>query len=364
MLPYDSMRVLHLVVIGSSLGCGSAPARNDGSSLPITPPSALCRDRSMDVDSFCLDAERMERVLMSEDYSIVHIDQPGRGTSGVKVLTLEVSDRGEHIRFRAKWKPADLGGEGFNNSPRREVAAYALQKLFLEPAEYVVPPTGLRCVPLERFRRVYDAHEAMPTFEGTRCVLGTLTYWVENLTDRHILDRVRFQRDAAYRRHIVNLNLFAYLIDHHDPHDGNFLFSTDPERPRAFSIDNGFSFGGFRNPMPYLEGDPIWSRIIVPALSKQKIDILRTVTREHLDRLATVALLVARDDLLVPLEPGAPFDPREGVRVSEGFVVQLGLTEPEIDGIQRRIAVLLRRVNAGEIALFDDSAVDAISRAP
>ncbi len=39
----------------------------------------------------------------------------------------------------------------FNNVPRYDLAAYELQKLFLDPPEYVVPPTALRMVPLADF---------------------------------------------------------------------------------------------------------------------------------------------------------------------------------------------------------------------
>ena len=54
----------------------------------------------------------------------------------------------EQLILKAKWKRAPWMGEGINNSPRREIGAYAAQKLFLQPWEYVVPPTlGLVIVP-------------------------------------------------------------------------------------------------------------------------------------------------------------------------------------------------------------------------
>ena len=52
--------------------------------------------------------------------------------------------------YRVKLRRAEPGAEDFNNRPRYDLAAYELQKLFLEPAEYVVPPTALRFVPARR----------------------------------------------------------------------------------------------------------------------------------------------------------------------------------------------------------------------
>ena len=52
-----------------------------------------------------------------------------------------------------KLRKAEPGADTFNNVPRYDLAAYELQKLFLDPAEYVVPPTALRMVPLADFRK-------------------------------------------------------------------------------------------------------------------------------------------------------------------------------------------------------------------
>jgi hypothetical protein len=49
--------------------------------------------------------------------------------------------------------------------------------------------------------------------------------------------------------------------------------------------------------------------------------------------------------------PTAPIDPEEGVSVRDG-VVQLGLTEDEVEDIWERIEDLLEDVDDGEISLF------------
>ncbi len=347
----NDLRVLALMMLASAC---ATPERNGTPSVPVTPPADLCGDPTMGEGSFCLDEARIERLLERDDYAVVDVAGPGRSSNDVKVLTFEVWDQGQEVRFRAKWKSAPGDGDAFNNSPRKELAAYELQKVFLAPDEYVVPPTTIRCVPLTRFRSEYQAPDAKPTFPWTDCVLGILTYWVEGVTDKHILHAHRFERDPRYRRAISQLNLLTYLIDHRDSHDGNFLISTDPRRPRAFSIDNGLAFSGLRNPLPILEGLPNWSHIVVPALPADKLATLRHVTRAQLAPLGTVAQLVLENGVLVKSERERPFDPHEGVRIRAG-TVQLGLDQSEIDGIESRIHELVERADQREIAVFSDA---------
>jgi hypothetical protein len=328
------------------------PQRSAEPEVPITPPSKLCKNSALHADDFCMDSERIEKLMMRDDFRVVHVGGPGRGTTDIKVVTLEFDDRGEKIRFRAKWKPSAEDGEGFNNNPRKEIAAYQLQKMFLTPKEYVVPPTVIRCFPLERVKKELQSPGALPTFPGTSCTMGILTYWMENVTDEHVFHEYRFERNANYRKAISHLNLFTYLIDHRDVHDGNFLISSDFDRPRAFSIDNGIAFSGLFNPMPMIQQLPNWSNIIVPSLPRQKIQVLREITRAQLDTLATAIQLAPKNGLLVEVKPEPPFDPDEGVRVRDG-VVQLGLKREEIEGIEKRLKKLVEKVDEREIALFN-----------
>ena len=50
--------------------------------------------------------------------------------------------------FVAKLAIAPVGGSAFNDEPRYELAAYAIQKLFLDQDQFVVPPAVARVVPL------------------------------------------------------------------------------------------------------------------------------------------------------------------------------------------------------------------------
>jgi len=63
---------------------------------------------------------------------------------GAKKLRLRFDDG---VEINVKWKRAPAEAEGWNNSPRREIAACEVQKLFLEPDDYVVPVSVPRCIP-------------------------------------------------------------------------------------------------------------------------------------------------------------------------------------------------------------------------
>ena len=56
---------------------------------------------------------------------------------------------------------------------RRELAAYEIQKLFLDERDYVVPPTTLVCLPLKKVRKV------MPDLEphGAGCEVHG-SFWI------------------------------------------------------------------------------------------------------------------------------------------------------------------------------------------
>ncbi len=77
--------------------------------------------------------------------------------------------------LRVKLRKAEPGADSFNNVPRYDLAAYELQKLFLDPAEYVVPPTALRMVPLADFANTRPASSARfpaPTRCWPWCSIG------------------------------------------------------------------------------------------------------------------------------------------------------------------------------------------------
>jgi len=317
----------------------------------VTPPAVLCLDPSLADGDFCMPSERVEAMLQTGHFDILSVETAPSGFSRPKKLTLRFpGDRQrEPIVLAAKWKPAPRGGEGFNNVPRKELAAYEFQKLFLDPDEYVVPPTVLLCIPLTRHGA--EIADEPPSFPGTDCVFGLAAYWLENVTSDEARDLDRSRRDEAYRASLAKLNLVTYLIDQRDSREANFLRSTDPQRPRVFSVDNGLAFGGFKNPFAVMGFIPDWAQIHVSALPRRQVERLRQITRPDLDRLAVVAQFENREGLLIRVPAGEPLDRDEGVRVV-GTTVQLGLTRREIDGVEERLRALLGRVDRGEIELF------------
>ena len=248
-----------------------------------------------------------------------------------------------------KWKPSASGGDGFNNTPRRELAAYVLQRLFLDPADYVVPPTVGRCFAVARYAANFGSEED-ETFEGAGCVFGLMAYWLQNVTWDDVYDAARFERDPKYRRALANLNLLTYLMDHRDSRKSNFLISSDPKRPRAFAVDNGLAFGGLKNPVTIF-GARDWSDLFVSRVPRAGIERLRKVTRAQLDALGVVAQYQLATGAMTRMTATANLDREEGVR-REGTIVQFGLNEDEVDAIAERLAALLANVDAGRVTLF------------
>jgi hypothetical protein len=53
----------------------------------------------------------------------------------------------DDVLLVAKWATAPANASEFNNEPRFEIAAYEMQKLFLDEPELAVPPTVMRRSP-------------------------------------------------------------------------------------------------------------------------------------------------------------------------------------------------------------------------
>lgn len=245
-----------------------------------------------------------------------------------------------------KWARAPRGGGSFNNRPRYELAAYRLQRLFLEPHEHVVPPTVVRSFPLAWYRSEME-RSAQETFRGTGQVLVVLQYWLWGVTAEGVYDEDRFRRDTLYARHLANLNVFTYLARHNDSNEGNVLLSEDPENPRVFAVDNGLSFDSERS-----NRGTDWRRLRVDRVPRSTVERLRALTRDRLRReLGVLAQLERRDGRLVAVEPGPNLDPGDGIRRRDG-VLQLGLTEGEISDVWERLERLLERVDSGDVDVF------------
>ena len=287
--------------------------------------------------------EKADRLLASAETQILMKAGAGGGTTGA--LRVEIRFEGTSRPIGVKWKEASRRIDGINNAPRKEIAAWELQRLFLDPEDYVVPTTAMRCALLDR----YPPHDR-PTVPGTRCVLGAFAIWLEDVrVASPPVDPARFREDALYARFAADLNLFTYLFDHQDARSGNFLVATDPKRPQLFSIDNGVAM----NPWPWYNWFVRnWNDIRVPALRRTSVDRLRKLERPDLDGLLVVQQLeVDEDGIFRDVEPGSPLDPGEGVTLRDG-TLQLGLTRREVDEIWERIEDLLEEVDEGEIPLF------------
>jgi hypothetical protein len=269
----------------------------------------------------------------------------GGGVTGASKVTLYSPEH--DLTLAAKWKTVPLWLESWNNSPRRELAAYEVQKLFLEPQDYVVPPTAVRCLPLDEYREFFG--DVKPTFDDTKCVLGVLALWLENVTiESELLDQPRFAADANYAYHLTNFNVLTFLIDHKDGRSNNFLVSKNEDDRRVFAIDNGISFDAWI----WNWFVPNWNDIRVPAIREETVERLRGVKAEQIERLGVVAELHLEDDGFYRLtEAGRNLDPEEGARTAPG-VVQFGLTEDEVDDVGEQIEELIEMVETGALPVF------------
>jgi len=286
----------------------------------------------------------VERLLESAPFELSDVKRAEAGVMGVSKATAHFPQ--QRIDLPVKWAPAPHASlDAWDAAPRKEIAAFAVQQWFLDPDDWVVPPTAIRCVPLDE----YPASETKPspTVPGTRCVLGLLAAWLQHVKPAEVIyDAERFAKDRTYAASVADFNLLTYLIEHRDGRGGNILVSDDGEH--IWSVDNGIAFGNLV--WNYFVTN--WDVLRVPALRKASVDRLRRVTEADLDALLVVSELRAdRNGVLQPVRPGPAFDPAIGARV-RGTQVQLGLGRPEVDAVAHRLKALLAHVDAGEIKTF------------
>jgi hypothetical protein len=347
-----------LRIVSASLFAASAWGCSHGRPLaspaaPLTPPTRLCGEAES--TPACRSATEVER-LLAEGELIGVADTPS-GMQGAKLLTLEAEVKGRDVVLRAKWRPqssADL-----INEPRKELAAYALQKLFLKDEELVAPPTVARCFPLEDYRKLVP--DARATYPEVECALGFVSYWLEGVktvgTARKeemlgegsgIWDARLFERDQTYRASVGSANLLTYLINHGDAHEEQFVLERAPRGLRAFVVDNSIAFRSIKNPMLLLRQD--WSSIQVPRLGKHQVERLRALTDRDYAHLATVAVLEKRDDdELISLRTWKD-EPSDGSAMTwNGRQLRIGLTPGEIELVRGRVGDLLRRSDLAKL---------------
>jgi len=343
-----SKRFSILGLIGLCLMAGAiACASKGGDAIPSPPDDALPHGySSAGVENWPMPPPRIEELFAADDYEIIAAKSAGAGVTGAMKATIRFPSFDETLNVKWKRMPSPRL-DGMNNSPRKEMAVYEIQKWFLDPEDYVVPTLSARCVPLEIARRYRP--EAAPTLPGTSCVLGVAAVWLENVTvPDQLLDEARFANDSNYAYHMANFNLLTYLVRHRDGRDGNFLVSRDEQNRRIFAVDNGIAFGG----LVYNYFVPNWDRLRVPALRRETIERLRRVERSDIEKLGVLVHFEKDGDGMLRRAP-APgnLDPSRGVRV-QGSSVQLGLTRSEIDRIEERLDQLLEDVDTGKVAVY------------
>jgi hypothetical protein len=316
-----------------------------GRPLPPAPPESLAAAKAGDPSyNWPVSPDEALRRLANDHFEIRAVKGAGGGVTGAKKLDLQFADG---LQLSAKWKKAPSGLDGWNNAPRKELAAYDIQKWFLDPADYVVPTSVVRCIPLAEYRK--QEPNASPSVAGTDCELGILSLWMNNVTVvKPLYEEHRFETDGVYAYHMANFNLLTYLIDHRDGRAGNFLVSKKDADRRVFAVDNGISFRA----LVYNYFVPNWNDIEVPALRRAAVDRLRKVTFDDVRRLGIgTELRLASDGVFHVAEAGPNLNPKRGVRQKEG-VVQFGLTDGEMDLVAKKIEKLLNDIDEGDIALF------------
>jgi hypothetical protein len=299
--------------------------------------------------NFSLQVADLERLLHAEPLVITQAEISRPKAAGDITLRADISFGGS-TPVRVKLRKAEPGAESFNNVPRYDLAAYELQKLFLEPMDFVVPPTALRMVALDEF--VKYSPDVKPTFGGARQALAVVQYWLNDVkTVADVYDAERFATDAEYARHIGQLNLLTYLIEHRDSNAGNFLIGRQERGARVFSVDNGVAFASEGS-----DRGELWKDLRVKKLPADAVGRLRAVTPAALAQsLGVLAQWRLENGRYVPVAIGGNLGATQGVR-RRGDVVQMGLTRSEIASIQRLLERLIQQVDSGRITLMAASA--------
>jgi hypothetical protein len=300
-----------------------------------------CAARAQDINVLH-PVSQIEQWLLGETLNVMDVRGSRMAQDRTQRVVIGISDS---VTMLIKWAKSARGGAGFNNEPRYEIAAYEIQKLFLDQSDYVVPVTVGRAVPVEWYSQ-YD-RDAFATFDGTKSVVLVLQYWLTRVTNDQWWDENRFVADSVYARHLGDFNILTYLIHHSDSNSGNYLISQEPTKPRVFSVDNGVAF---RSPI----GDRgfAWRELRLDRLPRATVERLRTITRDQLDSALGVILhFDLRNGELVSGEPAANLGDNRGVRRTRE-AIQFGLTKAEINDVEARLRRLLERVDDGKIALF------------
>ncbi len=285
----------------------------------------------------------IEQKLKNDEFTIFRFrDLRFKGDIGKRVI-LQYPDRKD---LQIKWRRALTGGHEFNNAPRFEIAAYELQKLFLDEADFVVPPTVVRGYSFEDYKSIEA--DADPTFNKPDMVIVMLQYWLNEVTvGGEVYNKKKFKSDPVYAKHFANTNIMTYIINHQDSNEGNLLTSTNSDNPRVFTVDNGVTFSS-----PKSNRGAKWKHIRVDRLPKNTVGKLKNLSSQILNqKMGVIAQFEYKDGKVFSVEPTENLNPKKGVRQS-GNVVQFGLTKREIRDVEKKIKNILKQVKKGKYDLF------------
>jgi len=292
-----------------------------------------------------LPVPELERMLANDPFTIVSAEISRPKAKGDITLKAEMSFAGRPP-IRIKLRKAEPGADSFNNEPRYDLAAYDLQTFFLDPAEYVVPPTALRFLPLEEFQKY--SPQVKRTFIGADEVLAVLQYWLQDVkVVADVYAPTLYAADPVYARHVGQMNILTFLIDHGDSNVGNFLIARSEVGPRVFSVDNGVAFAAGQS-----DRGRAWAEMRVDRLPADTVERLRRISLEALQqRLGAVEQWRLEDGRFVAMPTGASLSSLRGVR-RDGAILQMGLTRPEIDRVWRNLQRVLEMVDDGRLKTF------------
>lgn len=340
---YGGMRIT------SALALVGALAASPGGAMAA--PAALSAAAAHAQDAnVLLPVADIDGILREGEFQVINV-APSRGLAGERTYRVTLQSQGQVLQV--KYAPAAEGADEFNNRPRYELAAYAIQKLFLDEREWVVPPTAIRAFRIEDVEAVAalsgaGANPPEQTFDAWPVTLVALQYWLFNVDlPDDLPNDDRLEEDETYERLLGNFNLFTYLIRHSDSNEGNFVQSLDPEWPRVFSVDNGVAFASEES-----DRGTRWRDLELDRYPAAAIERLRAITEDDLHaHLGVLVQLDLRDGNFVEVEPTENLDPGRGVRRSESSI-QLGLTNSEIGAVHRRLVRLIERIDDGRYELI------------
>ena len=343
---YLSCLVLIFLAVSYLASCSTGPHHRPTVQFTKPPsPSAKGQFPNWQLPPQELETVIYERALAGKIHG-EEVKRTAHGTTGALYLITEDEVTGKELKWKLK-KMVPGWLDSFNTSFRKELAAYEVQKFFLDPEDYVVPTALPICVLRERYLKIVGY--AAASLEGTDCILCLASTWLVDVTIPDTLyDEARFLADPTYAYYMSNFNILTYLIQHRDAKGGQFLVAKDDKRRQVFSVDNGISFGFW----PYNFFIQQWDTIHLPALRQDSIDRLRKIQRRDLDHLEVIAQLEKDENgILKPVAPGENMNPKNGATYIDG-TLQYGLTRSEIDDLWERIQELVTEVDSGNIQVF------------